>query len=446
MRFLKTAVSLFLVFLMTAAAAGCKRVEDTSEDYAPISYGDQSEISSYQFASVDTESRIAEKEALGEYYIPHSPGTKTQRLYKIDSSGVVSTIAELTAGEEYTVGPISPDSSKLFIYRADNASATDNSHCYGLIVNLIDGSVTSSSQPVFEPGTVCWSGNDQIFTANRRIIFFSADNFAIKQQSFQIMSLIENDPDGKYVLTGMAYDKYNNRYIALLGEKPVGATTLAQLGKTRAMIAVINSAGQTESTFMLPDGTYVPTDSLTGAALAQIPKIDSSGLVSIYTAFIPSGEDAPLISWTAVNLDAREAVALPHLLREGVISGGVVYGLGLDTYGTWWKTMYITCYTLDGNKQYTSHNAIMTQASSNRYINFTALDASSSYEMFCFSNGDVFLKAYHTETAYARLTLYRISPAAAKEEVMGALPASGTMRYMIAGIDAYDSIITLSDY
>lgn len=439
----KAVLAVAVCAMIALSAVGCGRVEESSEVYKPISQTAPSYTSSIVFNSVDSSSKVNSMAALGEFFIPYNESTNIQRVYGITVDGKVNTLAELIANEQYEAGPISPDGSKLFLYRVDPEASADTDHRYGVIVDLQTGATKVSSQPMFESGTVNWAGNDRLFTANRRIVFFSAFDFSATLAQFQIMQLIQNDPDGKYVLTGMAYDSAKNRYVAAVAEKPVGKSELTDLYKTKLHVAVIDSYGNTSSMFEVA-GVYSPVDDSSGAPLAQTVTLDSSELAGVYSAFIAADSSEPFTSWTVVDCALQQKVSLPDTLREGVLADGVVCGLTISPYGPWWENMSIRKYTGEGGK-YTVASELFTQSSESRYVSTEDLETRSSYELFRYPDGRLLLKAFHSESGYTRLVMYNISTTGASWEVYGALPGKGSMRFMICGIDALGGIWVLSD-
>ena len=110
--------------------------------------------------------------------------------------------------------------------------------------------------------------------------------------------------------------------------------------------------------------------------------------------------------------------------------------------------MSVNLYTPSTQGKYSLKSTILTQPAENRYIPITGTTENNTYELFLYPDGNLLLKAYHTESGYSRMILYRIIfnadiPAA---EVIGALPAKSSMKYMVAGVDLSGKIIYLSDY
>ncbi|HOP12010.1 MAG TPA: hypothetical protein PK629_11015 [Oscillospiraceae bacterium] len=440
---LGSAVLLTVLITMTA----CGRVIDSGEEYVPIS-----EISaaidpvSYNFASIDQTAQATSMEALGEFFVQYNESTNIQRVYTTDAVGTTTMAAEFGPGEKYVMGPLSPDCTKLFLYKQTDTG--DSDHYYGVILDMNTGLKTTSAMPMFALDTVSWAGNDLLFTANRQILFFSTVNFSVVTKYFEITSLVTNDPDGKYVITGMAYDRNSDKYVAAIAEKIAGATELNELYKTKLMIAVIDNLGRTEKTFYVADGYYSPVDISTGAPLSQTVQVDSSGNAAVYAGLFTPGSDEPSTCWIVVNTATNETISLPLTLRTGIIRGGWIYGISMDPYSAWWTSMSVNLYTPDTLGKYSLKTTILTQPSENRYIPITGTTANNTYELFLYPDGNLLMKAYHTESGYSRMILYRITVSAdvPTVEVIGALPAKSSMKYMIAGVDMSGKIIYLSDY
>jgi len=438
--------SLLTVLVLTAA---CGRVIDSGEEYVPISDTSRTiDQTSYAFASVDPTVQAASMEALGEFFVQYNESTNIQRVYATDSAGATVTSAEFPAGEKYVAGPLSPDSTKLFLYKKAGTDAGGSDHCFGVILDMATGVKTISSTPMFALDTVCWAGNDLLFTANRQIMFFSAVDFSSVDKYFEITSLVANDPDGKYIITGMTYDRNTDQYIASIAEKIPGAGELSDLYKTKLMIAVIDNLGRTAKTFYAKDGLYSPVDISSGAPLIQAIQIDSSGNAALYSALFTPDSEEPSTCWIVVNTSSGSTVSLPQTLRTGIIRGGWIYGITMDPYSAWWTSMSVNLYTPSTQGKYSLKSTILTQPAENRYIPITGTTENNTYELFLYPDGNLLLKAYHTESGYSRMILYRIIfnadiPAA---EVIGALPAKSSMKYMVAGVDLSGKIIYLSDY
>lgn len=435
----------FLALLALAAAlpAGCARVQETSESYVPISRAEIDPVS-YSFASVDSTSQETSLAALGEYLTVYNESTSIQRVYVTDLNAVTRTAAELVPGRRYEAGTLSPDGTRLFVYREDPDATTEGAHCYGVVIDLATGRAAESASPMFEPGTVCWGAAGRLFTANRRVIFFSAETLTVIPSSFQITSLIENDVDGKYVLTGMVYDSSSNRYFAAVCKKPAGASELADLYRTEQMIAEIDSFGRTIATYRIGDsGTYAPVDEDSGKPLPQQMQADGSGSVSLYTSFFPEGSDIPALCWTVVDTAARSVAETGVRLRYGVLCGGTFYGCAMEPYSAWWETMTVLRYEKNAAGGWEGV-PVFTQSSENRYIPMTEIRANNSYRMAVYPDGSLLLEAYHTESGYSRFVLYRIDPAGTYE-VVGALPGKSSMKYMFIGIDRNGGLVYMSD-
>ena len=443
---IKLGLASFLILSVIFTA--CGRVIDSGEEYVPIS-DTSTAINpvSYAFASVDQTAQAASMEALGEFFVQYNESTNIQRVYTTDAAGVTTMAAEFAAGEKYIMGPLSPDCTKLFLYKQTDA-AIDSDHYFGVIVDIATGLKTVSQTPMFTPGTVSWAGNDLLFTANRQILFFSTIDFSVVDKYFEITSLVTNDPDGKYVITGMAYDRNTDKYFATIAEKIPLATELSDLYKTKLMIAVIDALGRTEKTFYVKDGLYSPVDTTSGSPLPQIIQVDATGNVAVYSALFTQGTDEPSTCWIVLNTAKDETISLPLTLRTGIIRGGWIYGVAMDPYSAWWTSMSVNLYTPDTQGKYSLKSTILTQPSDNRYISMSGTTANNTYELFLYPDGNLLMKAYHTESGYSRMILYRISTATDVPvvEVIGALPAKSSMKYMLAGVDMTGKIVYMSDY
>ena len=444
----KFSFAALLILLITMTS--CGRVIDSGEEYVPIS--DTSAVIdpvSYVFASVDQTAQATSMEALGEFFVQYNESTNIQRVYTTNAAGVTTMAAEFGPGEKYTLGPLSPDCTKLFLYkRADAAAGADSDHYFGVILDMATGVKTVSQMPMFALGTVSWAGNDLLFTANRQILFFSVFDFSVVNRYFEITSLVTEDPDGKYIITGMAYDRNTDKYFASIAEKTPGATELADLYKTKLMIAVIDTLGRTEKTFYAKDGLYSPVDNASGAPLPQTIQVDTTGNVALYAALFTQGTDEPGTCWIVLNAAKDETISLPLTLRTGIIRGGWIYGIAMDPYCAWWTSMSVNLFTPDTLGKYSLKSTILTQPADNRYIPMNGTSANNTYELFLYPDGNLLMKAYHTESGYSRMILYRItvSTDVPAVEVIGALPAKSSMKYMVAGVDMSGAIVYLSDY
>ena len=442
---IKIGFASLLVLLITITA--CGRVIDSGEEYVPIS--DTSTVNSpvsYTFASVDQTAQATSMEALGEFFVQYNESTNIQRVYTTDAAGVTTIAAEFAAGEKYIVGQLSPDCTKLFLYKQNTTA--DSDHYFGVILDLVTGAKTVSQMPMFSLGTVSWAGNDQLFTANRQILFFSVIDFSVVDKYFEITSLVTNDPDGKYIITGMAYDRNSDKYIVTIAEKIPNAAELNELYKTKLMIAVIDAMGRTEKTFYAKEGLYSPVDSASGSPLPQVIQVDATGNIAVYAALFTQGTDEPSSCWIVFNSAKGETITLPLTLRTGIIRGGWIYGISMDPYSAWWTSMSVNLYTPDTQGKYSLKSTILTQPAENRFMPMNGTTANNMYELFLYPDGNLLMKAYHTESGYSRMILYRITTSVdvPTVEVVGALPAKSSMKYMVAGVDMTGKIVFISDY
>jgi len=441
----KPGLAVLLVLLIAATA--CGRVIDSGEEYVPISETSAAiDQVSYNFASIDQTAQATSMEALGEFFVQYNESTNIQRVYTTDAIGNTTMAAEFGSGEKFIIGPLSPDCTKLFLYKQINTGESD--HYYGVILDMNTGIKTISAMPMFALNTVSWAGNDLLFTANRQIMFFSTVDFSVVTKYFEITSLVTNDPDGKYIITGMAYDRNTDKYIATIAEKIEKAAELSDLYKTKLIIAVIDNLGRTEKTFYAAEGLYSPVDISSGTPLSQTIQVDASGNAAVYAGIFTPGSDEPSTCWSVVNIATGETISLPLTLRTGIIRGGWIYGISIDPYSAWWTSMSVNLYTPDTQGKYSLKSTILTQPSENRYIPITGTTANNTYELFLYPDGNLLMKAYHTESGYSRMILYRIMVSAdvPTVEVIGALPAKSSMKYMIAGVDMSGRIVYLSDY
>ncbi len=438
------------LLIVLIAATACGRVIDSDEEYVPISEPSAPIVPvSYSFASVDTAAQASSMEALGEFFVQYNESTNIQRVYTTDSAFATTLSAEFGAGEKYRVGPFSPDSTKLFLYKqALNPDGSGSDRYFGVILDMITGGKTVSAMPLFSLDTVSWAGNELLFTANRQILFFSGFDFSVVTKFFEIASLVTDDPDGKYVITGMTYDRNTDKYIASIAEKIPRATELADLYRTKLIVAVIDSMGRTEKTFYANDGLYSPVDISTGAPLPQSIQFDTFGNAALFAGFFAQNTDEPSTCWIVLNTATGETVSLPHTLRNGILRGGWIYGVTMTPYSAWWESMSVNVYTPDTLGKYTLKSTVLTQPAENRYIPITGTTADNTYELFLYPDGNLLAKAYHTESGYSRMILYRITVSAdvPTVEVIGALPAKSSMKYMVAGVDMSGRIVYLSDY
>lgn len=435
-----TALGLTAAMLLLS---GCGRVIDSGESYTPISQG-TIQPESYVFNSATTSAVPVED--LGEFLIQPSSSRNTQALYLLDASGHITPVAEFPSGEKYVLGPLSPDSSKLFLYRRDPEATSDTDHYYGMIVNLADGSYNMSEMPMFQTGTVSWGANDTLFIANRSITFFSSYDFSTVPSQFDIMTLIENDPDGKYVLTGMAYDRTGDRYVAAIGERQVGKSGLDADFRVKLGIAVITATGRTEKMFFPSSKLYCPADLAQGTALQQVIQCDSGLYAVVFGAFFEGDSDTPQTRAVVVDLTNEKEIALPDTLRDAVVRGGWIYGIALDPYSQWWETMSVNVYQPDKNGKYSRSGQMYTEGSSNRYVTMTGTRHKDSYGLYLYPNGDVLLKIYYTESGQTRVLLRRIQAGSNTAVTIGSLPGTSYYRYTVAGIDTAGNVLFLSDY
>lgn len=437
----KTSVACLLA---VSALCGCGRVIDSGESYTPISQGTIN-TESYVFNSAVTSA--APVEDLGEFLVQPNSSINAQTLYLYDAAGTVTPIVDFPAGEKYVAGPLSPDSTKLFLYRRDPEATSDTDHYYGVIVDLATRTYTTSELPMFQTGTVNWGANNMLFIANRSITFFSPYNFSVVHSQFDVMNLIENDPDGKYVLTGMAYDRTHNRYIATVGERRVGESGLNADFRVKLGIAVITATGRTEKFFFPSDTMYCPADLAQGTALQQIIQCDSgSDNIAVFGTYFNEGSDTPYTRAAVINIATEKEILLPEVQRDVVLRGGWIYGVSFTPNSQWWETMNLNVYRPDNSGNYELMANMYSEGPTNRYVSMTGTRHKDSYSMFLYPNGDVLLKIYYNESGQTRVLLRRIEATTNIPTTLGSLPGTSYYRYTVTGIDAVGNVVFLSDY
>lgn len=416
--------------------SGCgKVVQPNDEVYTPIS--EATIASSYDFHQ--TSSAATSMIDYGAFVVAPNQQAGTQKLYRIAGDNKTAIVTEFEKGQTYQVGPLSPDSTKLFLYR--QADGSDDVSYYGVIVDLATGDKIASSLPLFSLNTVSWAGNDRIFMGFRQIRVFSAADFS--EQSFrpEFLDKVEQDPDGKYIITGFIYDRGKDRYVLTYAEKKVGSTDAADDYKMALGIVLIDSTGKTVRAFTPGSQYYSPYSSADKAA-RQTLQIDSAGNLALFAA-VASDTDIPVTKALIVNVDRAEVVKTPSDLRDACLRGGWIYGISFTPYQQWWETMQLNVYKPNESYKYTKPVLLFTEANTFRYMTTTGTRSDLSYEVYLYPDGNVLLRSYHIEDGNTKILLGKITIADAKFTPIGVLPGNAEDMFKVAGIDNSGNIIVL---
>ncbi len=420
------------IFLLT----GCKTVQPNETSYTPIS--ETTIASSYAFHQ--TSSVVTSSMNYGSYLVEPKKQEGRQKIYKIAEDLSTSVLTELEAGYTYVEGPLSPDCTKLFLYR--NKDNEDASSYYGVIVDLTTGDQIVSQYPYFALNAVNWAGNDKIFLSYCQIRFYSTADFSEIDFRPDFLDTVEQDPDGKYIITGMIHDRNKDRYVLTYAEKKVGSTDPSSDYKMSVGIVLIDGEGRTVRAFT-PGTNYYSPYSSTDIAARQTLQIDSSGNVSLFVGVMGSESDIPYTKALIVNVDRAEVVKMPNELRDVFLRGGWVYGLTFSPYQEWWDTMQLNIYKPNDSYKYSKSVELYTEPNTYRYMNTTGTRSNLSYQIYLYPDGNVLLRSYHTEDGNTKVLLSKIMLADKTVTPIGVLPGNDNDMFKIAGIDNSGNIIVL---
>lgn len=416
--------------------SGCgKVVQPNDEVYAPIS--ETVIASSYDFHEIS--SAVTSVIDYGNYVVGPNQQSGTQKLYRVAADNKTEIIAEFEKGQTYKIGPLSPDSTKLFLY--SQADGIDDASYYGVIVDLATGSKIVSSQPVFSLETVNWAGNDRIFMGFRQIRIFSASDFTEQTFRPEFLDKVEQDPDGKYIITGFIYDRGKDRYVLTYAEKKVGSTDSADDYKMALGIVLIDANGKTLKAFTPGEKYYSPYSSVDKAA-KQILQIDSAGNLALFVA-VMGDTDTPVTKALIVNVDRAEVAKTPSELRDACLRGGWIYGISFTPYQQWWETMELNVYKPNDSYKYTSTVKLFTEGNTFRYMTTAGTRSDLSYEVYLYPDGNVLLRSYNIEDGNTKILLAKITIADSKVTPIGVLPGNSEDMFKVAGIDNSGNIILL---